>query len=113
MFEFFFEGLFFKYICSHENLSFDMKKMHEVFRKIDAPGLEIFMFAFQNSVTNSNCYESNVTSCRKLYITLLSKRVIEQNIHLNWSIHSADVNQHKQDNSKFYQLISYNFTVVL
>lgn len=36
------------------------KNACEVFWKIDIPRLEIFMCAFQNSVTNNNYYERNV-----------------------------------------------------
>lgn len=75
----------------------------EVLWRIDIPGLENFVFAFQNNVTNNNCYENDVTLCIKLCISLLIKRAIEEGyIHLNWSVPSADTSQHTENFFKWY-----------
>ena len=77
------------------------KNAGEVFWKTDIPALEMFMFAFQKSVTNNNCYESNVHLMYKIvyYSTYREGYWTEYSSDLvNWNIHSADISQHTNNN---------------
>lgn len=77
------------------------KNACEVFWKIDIPGLESFTLAFQNSVANNNCYESNVHLMYKIvyYSTYQKGYWTEYSSDLvNWNIRSADISQHTNNN---------------